>query len=99
MLVVTGIIEVAPEGVAKAVEAAKAMVAETRKEAGCYTYEFSQVLGTESRFRVYEEWENDDALAAHFKTTHMATFQAALGEVGVISRDVVKMKASEKTSL
>lgn len=99
MLVVTGIIEVAPEGVAKAVEAAKAMVAETCKEAGCHMYEFSQVLGTECRFRVYEEWESDDALAAHFKTTHMAKFRAALGEVGVISSDVVKMKASEKTSL
>ena len=99
MLVVTGIIDVAPEGVAKAVEAAKAMVVETRKEAGCHVYEFSQVLGTESRFRAYEEWESDDALTAHSKTTHMATFRAALGEVGVVSSDIFKMNASEKTSL
>ena len=64
MLIVTGIVEVAEEGVEKASVAAQKMVAETLKEPGCMIYEFSQVLGHATRFRVYEEWQDQTALEA-----------------------------------
>ncbi|MBO9410646.1 MULTISPECIES: putative quinol monooxygenase [unclassified Ruegeria] len=99
MLVVTGTVEVTPEGVERAAKAAQEMVAETVKEQGCNVYEFSQVLGHSNRFRVYEEWESQAALEAHFATPHMEVFRAVLGEVGVISNDICRIVGGEKQPL
>lgn len=99
MLIVTGLIEIAPSGQDQAIKAALAMVKETVKEPGCQVYEFSQVLGFENTFRVYEEWNDDSALAAHMQTPHMATFRTALGAVGIVSTNIVKIEAGEKLPL
>ncbi|MFA3915448.1 putative quinol monooxygenase [Ruegeria hyattellae] len=99
MLIVTGVIEISPEGVEAAKVAAQAMVAETTQEAGCIIYEFSQVIGSDTLFRVYEEWTDQAALEAHFTAPHMAVFQQALGQVGVVSRDIYRVVGGEKQPL
>ena len=99
MLIVTGVVEVAEAGVEKARDAALTMVAETTKEQGCLIYEFSQVLGHATRFRVYEEWQNQAALEAHFATPHMAAFRAVLAEVGVVSSEIHRVVGGEKQPL
>jgi len=99
MLIVTGVIEIAPEGVDAASKAALAMVEETRKEPGCLVYEFSRIIGSENRLRVYEEWVDEAALLAHFEMPHMATFRAALSEIGVVSRNISRIEMGEKTAL
>lgn len=99
MLIVTGIIEVNPDGIAAAQTAAIAMMEETRKEAGCYLYEFSQLVEAPAKFRVYEEWEDAAALKAHGESAHMAVFRAALGEIGVVSREVFTIEAGAKNLL
>ena len=90
MLIVTGVIEVAAKDAEAMAVAARAMVAETVKEEGCHVYEFSQDVSAPGRFRVYEEWQDDACLAAHGQAAHMVEFRAALGEIGVASRRVVK---------
>ncbi|MEX0307686.1 MAG: putative quinol monooxygenase [Ruegeria sp.] len=99
MLIVTGVVEVSEAGVEKASAAAQEMVTETLKEPGCLIYEFSQVLGHATRFRVYEEWQDQGALDAHFATSHMASFQAILGEVGVTSSEIYRVIGGEKQPL
>lgn len=99
MLIVTGTVEVSPEGLDQAVAAAQAMVAETVREDGCLIYEFSQILGHPGRFGVYEEWRDQAALEAHFETAHMATFRAALAEIGVVSSDVFRVVGGERHPL
>ncbi len=99
MLIVTGVVEVSADGVNKARAAARIMVCETIKEDGCFVYEFSQVLGHEARFRVYEEWRDQAALEAHFATAHMATFRAALAEVGIVSSEIYRVVGGEKQPL
>ncbi|SMO41011.1 putative quinol monooxygenase [Ruegeria faecimaris] len=99
MLIVTGTIEITPEGAEAARKAAQEMVAETVKEAGCTVYEFSQILGHANRFRVYEEWESQAALEAHFATPHMATFQAVLGKVGVTESLIYRITGGDKKPL
>ncbi len=99
MLIVTGTVEIAPEGVEKAAKAAQRMVAETVKEPGCLVYEFSQILGHPNRFRVYEEWQDQAALEAHFNATHMVVFQAVLAEAGVVSADIYRVVGGEKQPL
>lgn len=99
MLIVTGVIEIEPGGLDKARKAAMDMVEATLQEDGCLIYEFSQILGSETRFRVYEEWENRAALEAHFEAPHMAVFRAALAEIGIVSRQIYAVAGGQKQAL
>ena len=99
MLIVSGIIEIAPEGVEAARTAATVMMQETRKEKGCQVYEFSQHVEAPNRFRVYEEWDDWECLKAHGAAPHMADFREALAEAGVVSRDVFTISGGTKRSL
>ena len=49
MLIVTGTIEIAPEGVTELIPAAIEMAKATRAEVGCLTYRFWQDLEQETR--------------------------------------------------
>lgn len=88
MLIVTGLIEIAEKDVASARDAALQMMAASQKEQGCLTYEFSQVLDSATRFRVYEEWESRAALEAHFQTDHMTAFRKTLGDLTITHREI-----------
>jgi len=99
MLIVTGRLEINAEDVPQARAAIQTMMEETQKEAGCHVYEFGQIVGSDTMFRVYEEWDDEAALAAHIKAPHMGVFRAALGELRIISRDIAKFDGGEKQSL
>lgn len=88
MIVVSGTNEVAAEDAPRAMEAAIALAHETRKEPGCRFYAFYQDIESPGVFRVFEEWDDEAALRAHFETPHMAAFRKVLGGIGVLSRDV-----------
>lgn len=83
MLVVAGHVRIDPANRAGAVAAAKAMMEETRKEAGCRSYTFSADLEEEGLFHIFEEWDSPAALDAHFRTPHMARFQKEVAGFGV----------------
>jgi quinol monooxygenase YgiN len=83
MIVIAGHVVVDPKQREKAVAAACEMMSETRKEKGCISYTFSGDLEEPGRFRIFEEWESDEALRAHFASPHMARFQQAVGALGV----------------
>ncbi len=94
MIVIAGQIRIDAAHWDKAVEAVKVMMAETHKEPGCHAYEFSADLNQEGVFRLFEEWESEAALAAHFKAPHMAAFQKVIGEVGVKGMDLKRYEVS-----
>ena len=78
MLVVAGRVQVKPEVRTEAVRAALAMARATQAEAGCRSYRFYSDLEEPNTFFIFEEWEDEEALARHFATPHMATFQQQL---------------------
>lgn len=99
MLIVSGVIEVNPDNIGPAQVATTKMMEETRKEKGCIVYEFSQLVEAPHRFRVYEEWEDMDCLKAHGQAPHMAAFREALGEIGVLSREIFTVENAVKNPL
>lgn len=99
MIIVTGIIEITEADIDAARVAVAAMVAETLKEDGCHIYEFSQVVGQEHRFRVYEEWADLASLEAHFVSGHMARFREALSQINVISRAISRFEAGPRAEI
>lgn len=88
MLIVTGTVVMDP-GDVRAIEAAAViMMEETRKEAGCITYEFSEVIGQPGVMRIYEEWESGPHLEAHFEAPHMGPWRDAMKSASVRSRSL-----------
>jgi quinol monooxygenase YgiN len=79
----------------QAVAAAREMMSETRKEKGCISYTFSADLEEPGRFRIFEEWESEEALMAHFQAPHMARLQQALGGLGVREMKVQRYEVAK----
>ncbi|MCG6857277.1 MAG: antibiotic biosynthesis monooxygenase [Salaquimonas sp.] len=99
MLIVTGITEVHADDIEKVLPAAAAMAAATRAEDGCITYAFYQDIENPGRFRVYEEWRDQAALDAHFRSPHMAEFGSAMQAARILGRDIVKYEAGSAEKL
>ena len=77
----------------------RSMMDETQKESGCRHYAFSADLSAPSRFQLSELWENEEALDAHFRSPHMATFRAGLAQLRIQQRTVKRYDASNPADL
>ncbi len=99
MLVIAGYIRIDPANHEAAVAAASQVMEETHKEEGCISYTFSADLSDEGLFHLFEEWESQEALDAHFRTPHMAKFQGAVGGFGVKEMKVQRYEVASVTKL
>jgi quinol monooxygenase YgiN len=90
MLVIAGHIRIDPTKREEATAAAVTMMQETHKEDGCIAYVFSESLDDEGLYYIFEKWESEGALDAHFAAPHMAEFQGKMGGFGVKEMNVEK---------
>ena len=95
MIVVTGTIDVHPEDVWPATTVAAEMVRRTELEVGCISYRFYVDINYLTRFRLYEEWRDEAALAAHMQMPHMKAFLSRIAELRVLERTVVKYEVTD----
>jgi len=61
------------------VEASREVMEKSRSESGCLYYCFSADLNESTRFHLTEEWDSEQQLQAHLRTSHFATFVSFLG--------------------
>lgn len=99
MILVAGTIRIAGDRQDALLPAALTMIEKTRAEDGCHVYSFGWDMVEPGLIRIYEEWQSQAHLDAHIATAHMADWRAALGEVGVISRDVKIYQAEQVGSV
>ncbi len=66
----------------------QAVAAASREEPGCISYRLYEDTESSDEFVFVEEWQSDEALQRHFKTTHIATFMEAIPAVIVAPPDV-----------
>jgi quinol monooxygenase YgiN len=99
MLVVAGTIVIDPSKAEIATAAFEKMRAATLKEPGCLEYQAYLGRTDPGTLFIFERWENDAALGAHFATPHMAEFGKAMGGFGVKSTDVQKYEVGAVTKL
>jgi quinol monooxygenase YgiN len=78
MIVVSGTAEVQPSKRQQAIELFKRLMSETTKEDGNISYHFYIDIENENVFRVFEQWQSQAALEAHFATDHMAELNREL---------------------
>ena len=68
----------------RAVANTTAVQAATRnEEPGCHSYCFAADPAVPNRTQVYELWEDEASLAAHFKHQNYEDMKTVLGEVGI----------------
>lgn len=99
MIVITGEIELHPEDVWPATYHAVRMMEASAAEDGCISYRFYADLVNPRRFRIYEEWSDEDALRAHMASPHMAAFQSALKDLRILERRLEKFEVAKRSPL
>ena len=75
------------------------MVDATRAEPGCISYAFSFDLQDDHVIRIFEVFRDAEALAAHRASPHMATWRAALPELGIGGRDMWQYNVSDANQI
>ena len=95
MLIIAGTFRVTRESREATFAAARDMMADTVKEPGCHAYRFTADLDDPTLVHLFERWESEDALRAHFATPHMARFQAALGTLRPQIVEITKYEISK----
>ena len=81
MIIVSGIMTVGPSSHDRLVELARTVSTGSLKEPGCRAYGLWADPDVRGRFRIFEEWESQEALTEHFGTPHFAAFGSGLGEL------------------
>lgn len=94
MLVIAGRIRLDPAKRDAAIAAVRELMRETRREGGCISYTLSADVEDDGLFHIFEEWESPEALGAHFKAPHMASFQKAAAGFGVKEMKVQRYEVS-----
>ncbi len=94
MLVIAAELRVGAGSMDKLCEAGAIMSEKSTAEDGCHLYAVSKDLNEDNLMRITEHWESQDALDAHFKTPHMADFQATMGSLEVVSVKATKFLVS-----
>ena len=83
MLIIAGRITFDPTHTETAKAAAAEMMAATLQEEGCQDYVFSIDMADEATIRIFEIWDSEEHLAAHFQTEHMKVYRDKIAGIGV----------------
>lgn len=94
MLIVAGTIEVDPDHRDAMLAAVAPMVTATRAERGCRAYAFSPDPDDPGLVRLFELWDDQAALDAHFASDHMAAWQETAAGLPIRGRDISKYLVS-----
>jgi quinol monooxygenase YgiN len=99
MIVVSGLIQLDPAKTDEARALIEPLVTATLQEPGCAQYGFFIHATEPGSVRVFEEWESEEALAAHMASPHIATFMGSLGGLGITSANLTKYEIASTSPL
>lgn len=74
MIIIAGTVPIDPARKADALAAMQAMQAATQAETGCIHYHFYTNPWDDAEIHIFEVWQDEDCLQAHFRSAHMDTF-------------------------
>ncbi len=94
MLIVAGSITTEDGGRDRFLTAVSSMVAATLAEPGCREYAFTSDPNDSNRILLYELWDDQEALDAHFASDHMAQWQLRRKDLPVVGSDIKKYTIS-----
>ena len=88
MIVVVGRVSTDSSKRDQLLEVAHKVAAASREEPGCSSYRIFEDTEQPNEFVFVEEWDSEDALQEHFRTSHIAEFMGAIPGAIVAPPDV-----------
>lgn len=88
-VIVAGHIDFEPADREAALSAFRAVVAQSRREAGCLGYAFTADPDVPGRVLVFEHWVDDDALVAHLRLPHVLALREQLAPLRRTGRELL----------
>ena len=82
-IVISAQIDLDPAGRDAALRSAQPWIDGALSQPGCVHYDWSADLNQPSRINVFEEWDSEEALAAHFSGPQYAGMLAHIGANGL----------------
>ena len=84
-IVISAQIDVEPAGREATLRSAQPWIDGALAQPGCLHYDWSADLNAPSRINVFEEWESEESLAAHFAGGQYAGMLGHIGQSGLLS--------------
>lgn len=99
MIVLNATIPVDPDNRDAAIEAATTLAQASREEDGVIDYRVTADLEDENVVRIFEQYEDQDAVDAHMVSDHYKTFEGQVPEFVGGPVELYQFEVSEKTQL
>ena len=90
MLIIAGILRINKPATDDILEVCRVMMETTSKEDGCLDYVFSFDPVDPEILHIYERWESQEALEAHFAAPHMIPFREAIANWDITKQDILQ---------
>ncbi|MEM7217646.1 MAG: putative quinol monooxygenase [Pseudomonadota bacterium] len=91
-IIISGTIDMPPDNVMPALEAARELILGAQDEAGCLDYDWCPDPVNPGRIRVFERWDSEAALAAHFQARWYLDMRTTLAEYGITGAATAKYR-------
>lgn len=92
MIIIAGTVDVDPERREEALVAASPHMTKTRAQKGCIDYVWSADPLVPGRIYVFERWEDQASLQAHFDGEHYINMRNTIAAHGLTGADVLKYR-------
>ena len=99
MIIIMGTVRIPESAIDRVRPAMETMLAASRAEDGCHTYNYAQDVLDPCVIHVSERWRDRAALKAHFESPHMAQWRAASAGLGLSDRNLALYEGDEGTPL
>ena len=88
MIAVLGTFRFPAEALDRARPLMRDVIDATLAEPGCHAYSYAEDVAEPGLFRVMEQWDSREALAAHFRTPHMQAWAEQRAALGFFDRRI-----------
>jgi quinol monooxygenase YgiN len=92
VIIIAGTLDFEPDQRDAALEEGNKLVSATRKQRGCLDYVWSADLTVPGRVYVFERWEDEAALKAHFDGEYYLAMRETLGRFKRLGTDIWKYR-------
>ncbi|WP_276258403.1 putative quinol monooxygenase [Haloglomus litoreum] len=99
MIVLNASIPIDPDSRETAVEAATELAQHSREEAGVIDYRVALDVEDDTTLRIFEQYEDEDALNAHMNSDHYGSFESRVPGFAAGAPELHRFDVSEKTQL
>jgi quinol monooxygenase YgiN len=99
LIVVTGHIRLSPQSMDRARPHMRKVLEATREESGCILYAFGEDVLDPGLIRIVERWQDWKSLEAHGSAPHVVVWRSALGEIGVVERELSAHATGEERKI